>query len=67
MAQVVSSNVVSCPSCSVQAVVRVWTCGCQGISYPEHSQVCKQPRPYFDIFISHCQKQATHGDNPQTH
>ena len=65
MAEVVSSNVLTCPSCSVQAVVRVWSCGCQGISYPNHPYDCKQARPYFDSINRFCQKLDTHGANPQ--
>ena len=67
MAEVVNSNVLTCPSCSVQAVVRVWSCGCQGTTYPNHPYDCKQARPYFDAVNRFCQKLDTHGANPQTH
>ena len=68
MAEVVSAAVVTCPSCSVQAIVRVWSCGCQGGGpYPNHPFECKQPRPYFDAVNRFCQKMDTHGANPQTH
>ena len=67
MAEVVSAIAVTCPSCGIQGVVRVWTCGCQGITYPSHPFECKQPRPYFDKLARSCQKVDTHGINPQTH
>ena len=67
MAQVVNSSVVSCPSCAIQAVVRIWSCGCAGATYPNHPYECKQPRPYFDSYNRTCQKLETHGANPQTH
>ena len=67
MAEVVSSSIATCPSCSVQAVIRVWTCGCQGVDYPNHPCECKQPRPYFDAYRRACQKVETHGSNPQAH
>ncbi len=67
MAEVVSSNVVTCPSCSVQGVVRMWSCGCSGVNYPNHPYECKQSRPYFDAYTRYCQKLDTHGSNPQTH
>ena len=67
MAEVVAAGVLTCPSCGVQAIVRVWSCGCLGVSYPEHRYDCKQPRPYFDAVTRYCQKRDTHGANPQTH
>jgi len=51
MAEVVSSSVVTCPSCAVQGVVRMWSCGCGGVNYPNHPYECKQSRPYFDAYI----------------
>lgn len=67
MADVVAAVVVTCPSCAVQAVTRVWTCGCQGVDYTNHPFECKQARPYFDKYRRFCQKLDTHGSNPQTH
>jgi len=67
MAEVVGAVVVTCPSCSVQSVIRVWSCGCQAGSYPNHPFECKQARPYFDAYHRNCQKVDTHGANPQTH
>jgi hypothetical protein len=67
MATVVSSVAITCPQCRTQATVRVWTCGCQGVTYADHTFDCKQPRPYFDVFARSCQKLDTHGANPQTH
>ena len=67
MAEVVSGSPISCPSCGVQGVVRFWSCGCQGVDYPNHPFECKQPRPYFDALRRFCQKIDTHGANPQTH
>jgi hypothetical protein len=67
MAEVTSAIAVTCPSCAVQAVIRVWTCGCQGIEYPNHPVTCEQPRPYFDAYLRYCLKIDTHGSNPQTH
>ena len=67
MAEVVSAAVLTCPSCQVQGLVRMWACGCQGAVYAEHPVACKQPRPYFDVFVRGCQKIDTHGANPQTH
>ena len=67
MADVVSSSVVTCPQCQTQAVIRVWSCGCQGTDYPAHPYECKQPRPYFDAFRRSCLKVDTHGANPQTY
>ena len=67
MADVVNGAVVTCPSCGVQGVVRFWSCGCQGVSYPNHPFECKQSRPYFDALSRFCQKLDTHGANPQTH
>jgi hypothetical protein len=52
----VAAVVVTCPSCAVQAVTRVWTCGCQGVDYPNHPFECKQARPYFDKYRRFCQK-----------
>ena len=67
MAEVVSSSVVTCPSCAVQGVVRMWGRGCGGVNYPNHPYECKQSRPYFDAYIRYCQKLDPHGSNPQTH
>jgi hypothetical protein len=36
MAQVVSAVVVSCPLCTSQAIVRVWSCGCQEVVSAPH-------------------------------
>ena len=67
MGEVVGANILTCPSCKTQAIVRVWGCGCLGVDYPDHIYDCKQPRPYFDSFVRACQKRDTHGTNPQTH
>ena len=67
MAEVVSSQMATCPSCAVQALIRVWSCGCQGTSYPDHQASCEMPDDYFDVFIRHCQELQERGKNPQVH
>jgi hypothetical protein len=32
MAQVVSTQNVTCPGCGAVGIVRIWSCGCQGTS-----------------------------------
>ena len=67
MAYVVASNIASCPSCAVQANIRVWACGCQGVSHPDHLEGCELPYGYFDIYNRLCQELQSRGNNPQTH
>ena len=67
MAQVVASNVVTCPSCTVQANIRVWSCGCQGLNYPDHLEQCEVAGNYFDSYDRHCQELQARGSNPQEH
>ena len=67
IAYVVASNMASCPSCAVQANIRVWLCGCQGVSYPDHLEECALPDGYFDTYNRYCQELQAHGKNPQTH
>ena len=66
MGEVVSSQLPTCPSCSVQAMVRVWSCGCQGCDPPNHREQCEMP-DYFDLFTRFCQELQEHGKNPQLH
>lgn len=55
MAKVVSTNVVTCPGCGVQAIVRVWSCGCQGVTAPPHKDGCPyRYKGYFEKFKRAC-------------
>ena len=67
MAQVVASNVVTCPLCAVQANIRVWSCGCQGLSYPDHLERCELDSSYFESYDRYCQELQARGRNPQRH
>ena len=67
MAQVVNSLLATCPSCPVQAIIRSWSCGCQGVDYPEHLKDCEAPDGYFVGYLRHCQELDEHGKNPQSH
>lgn len=66
MAEVVSSQLPTCPSCSVQAVIRMWSCGCRGCDGSEDLESCETPN-YFDRFPRYCQELQEHGQNPQVH
>ncbi len=66
MAEVVSSQLPTCPSCSVQTVIRMWSCGCQGCDGSEHLESCETPN-YFDRFPRYCQELQEYGKNPQSH
>ena len=67
MANVVSSQMATCPSCAIQAIIRVWSCGCQGVDHPDHLDGCDAPQSYFDVYPRLCQELDEHGRNPQTH
>lgn len=68
MAEVVSAATVTCPSCRVEAVVRVWSCGCQEVSSPPHRNRCTQPRPYFGALRERCpQSERAPDSHPSTH
>ena len=66
MAEVVSSQLPTCPSCKMQAVVRIWSCGCQASDPRKHLESCQMP-DYFDGFLRLCQEMQAHGPNPQVH
>ena len=66
MAEVVSSQLPTCPSCKMQAVVRIWSCGCQASDPRKHLESCQMP-DYFDGFLRLCQELQAHGKNPQLH
>ena len=74
MAHIVSTNVITCPECGVQAIVRVWSCGCQGVSAPAHKSNCsyrnsdlferyKRECPYFDKYSREMSDPRNHPDN----
>ena len=67
MAEVVNSVLATCPSCGVQAIIRAWSCGCQGLDYPDHLEACAVPEDYFMPYLRHCQEMDEHGKNPQKH
>ena len=59
MAKVVSTQVITCPECGAQAVVRTWSCGCQDVtgSY-HHKAVCSRP-VNFEEFEKYCGEHGT--------
>ena len=40
MAQIVSTQKVICPKCETTGIVRIWSCGCQDVSFADHDDHC---------------------------
>lgn len=57
MATVVSSNVVTCPSCGAQGIVRVWACGCQEVVAASHHPSCLN-KAHFSLYVRHCDSRS---------
>lgn len=45
---------VKCPSCGVEAIVQVWTCGCQIVVSPPHLSTCPHADNFFEAYRRHC-------------
>ena len=63
MATIASTEKVVCPYCGATGVVRIWSCGCQGVSHNEHKKNCSRPGAFFDDFWRDCGKSGNVRDH----
>lgn len=63
MAAIASTEKVVCPYCGATGVVRIWSCGCQGVSHDEHKENCSRPGAFFDDFWRDCGKSGNVRDH----
>jgi hypothetical protein len=59
MSEVISTEVVTCPYCGAKGTIRIYSCGCQGISHSEHTRDCNRKartgtEAFFDAFERTC-------------